>query len=72
MSFQKQKKMIEQKCAQFARFNDWELRLREKPNSSICLAAVFELYEMMPEQAKQRTLNVEGIIKMRKGLACLR
>ena len=64
--------MIQEKCESFRRFNDWELQLREKPNSSICLAAVFELYDLIPDQAKQRPVNVAGIIKMREGLACLK
>jgi hypothetical protein len=72
MNRRKQKDMIEQKREQFTRFNDWELQLREKPNCSICLAVVFELYDLMPDQAKQRSVNVAGIIKMREGLACLK
>ena len=43
----------------------------EKPDRVDCLALVFELYELVPDQAKQRPVNVEGIIKMREGLACL-
>ena len=66
-----QKNMIKERCEFFTRFNDWELQLSEKPNSIICLAAVFELYDLLPDQAKQRPVNVEGIIKMREGLACL-
>jgi hypothetical protein len=63
--------MILEKCEAFGRFNEWEQQLQEKPNSDVCLAAVFELYELMPDQAKQRLVNVEGIIQLRKCLACL-
>ena len=67
----KQKDMISEKCRAFGRFNEWEKQIIEKPDHEICLAAVFELYDLVPDQAKQRSVNVEGIIKMRKGLACL-
>jgi hypothetical protein len=66
-----QKNMIQEKCEAFVRFNDWEWQTLEKPNSANCLAAVFELYDLIPDQAKQRPVNVAGIIKMREGLACL-
>jgi hypothetical protein len=32
---------------------------------------VFELYDLVPDQARQRPVNVEGIMRMREGLACL-
>jgi hypothetical protein len=65
------KKAYVEKCSAFDRFNDWELQLQEKPDYAICLAAVFELYDLVPDQARQRPVNVEGIIKMQKELACL-
>ena len=67
----KQKDMIQEKCCAFGRFNEWEKHILEKPDSADCLAAVFELYDLVPDEAKQRPVNVEGIIKMREGLACL-
>ena len=67
----KQKDMIRETCKAFARFNEWEKQLLEKPDRVDCLALVFELYELVPDQAKQRPVNVDGIIKMREGLACL-
>ena len=66
-----QKNMIREQCKAFGRFNDWEQQLREKPDDANCLAAVFELYDLMPDKAKQRPVTVEGIIKMREGLSCL-
>ena len=66
-----QKDMVQEKCNAFDRFNEWEKLIRVKPDSADCLAAVFELYDLEPDQAKQRPVNVEGIIKMRKDLACL-
>ena len=67
----KHKDMIHETCKAFARFNEWEKQILEKPDSADCLAAVFELYDLMPDQARQRPVNVEGIIKMREGLSCL-
>ena len=71
IKLRKQKDMIHEKCNALSRFNDWEQQIFEKPNRATCLAVVFELYDLMPDQAKQRPVNVEGIIKMREGLACL-
>ena len=65
------KNAIQERCESFDHFNEWEHNIQEKPNSENCLDAVFELYEMIPEQARQRLVNVKGIIKMREGLACL-
>ena len=59
------------KCNAFDRFNEWEKQILEKPDIAACLAAVFELYDLVPDQARQRPVNVAGIIKMRKELACL-
>ena len=67
----KQKNMIRKQCKAFGRFNDWEQQLQEKPDGASCLAAVFELYDLVPDKAKQRLVNVEGIIKMRERLSCL-
>lgn len=71
IKYRKQKDMIHEKCNAFVRFNDWEQQKLERPDTYICLAAVFELYDLMPDQARQRPVNVEGIIKMREGLSCL-
>jgi len=45
--------------------------LQEKPDGANCLAAVFELYDFIPNKAKQRPVNVKDIIKMRERLSCL-
>jgi len=71
IKFRTQKDMIQEKCNAFDKFNEWEKQRLEKPDVAACLAAVFELYELVPFQARQRPVNVEGIIKMREGLACL-
>jgi hypothetical protein len=65
------KKQLHKMSLSFKRFNEWERRLNDKPDVTTCLAAVFELYEMIPPQARTRTINVEGIMKMREGIACL-
>ena len=54
------------------RFNKWEENRVEKMEDDQNLAAVFELYELIPEEARQRPVNVEGIMKMRRALACLK
>jgi hypothetical protein len=66
------RRKLKEKCASFGRFNAWERQTIEKPDVSKCLAAVFELYEMIPDKAKKRPVNIDGIIKMREGLACLK
>lgn len=70
-NLRKQKDMLHEKCNAFGRFNEWEQQILEKPHYADCLAAVFDLYDLLPDIAKQRPVNVEGIIKMREGLACL-
>jgi hypothetical protein len=71
MKNRKQINNIKERQERFGHFNEWELRMEEKPDSSICLAAVSELYELLPDHAKQRSVNVNGITKMRESLACL-
>ena len=63
--------MIREQSKAFGRFNDWEQQLQEKPDGANCLAAVFELYDLLPDKAKQRPVNVAGIIKMHERLSCL-
>ena len=67
-----QKSEIEEHLSALKRFNEWEQDNPDKMEDSLCLAAVFELYEMIPEHARQRPLNVAGIVKMRRILACLK
>ena len=71
MEHKKQKEMIVKMKNQLSLFNSWELRVAEKPDIFICLAAVFELYDMIPDRQKQRPINIEGIKNMHKDLACL-
>ncbi|MFC1877555.1 hypothetical protein ACFL2E_09840 [Thermodesulfobacteriota bacterium] len=61
----------QKKCEALDRFNEWEKQIIEKPDYADCLAALFELYDLVPDLAKQRPVNVEGIMKMRERLACL-
>ena len=67
-----QKSKIDEHLGALKRFNKWEQETPDKMEDSRCLAAVFELYEMIPEDARQRPVSVEGIVKMRKMLACLK
>ncbi len=67
----KLKNMLHEMNVSYRKFNAWERRLSKKPDIESCLSAVFELYDMIPDLAKHRAVNVEGIMKMRKGLACL-
>ena len=66
-----QKKMIYEKLKSYERFNIWERQVRVKPDSKTCLAAISMLYELMPDETKRVVVDVEDIIKMRKGLECL-
>lgn len=68
--------MIHKYIKALTRFNAWEDKridqISDRLSDQRRLAAVFELYELIPENARQRPVNVEGIIKMRKALACLK
>ena len=65
------KKIYAARLKAFDRFNDWERQNTVKPDAAACLTAVFELYELVPAEARQRPIEVEGIRKMRESLACL-
>jgi len=65
------KKIYTARLKAFDRFNDWERQRTEKPDTATCLTVVFELYELLPANARQRPVDVEGIQKMREGLKCL-
>jgi|GEM_PF-1295231 len=54
------------------RFNEWEVSHADKMPDNQSLSAVFELYELIPEAARQRPVDVRGVIKMHKALACLK
>ncbi|MCF8111922.1 MAG: hypothetical protein K9J85_10590 [Desulfobacteraceae bacterium] len=54
------------------RFNKWEANRADKMPDNQSLAVVFELYELVPEAARQRPVDTQGIIKMHKALACLK
>ena len=58
-------------CA-LRRFNEWEADRADKMPGSQSLAAVFELYEVIPEAARQRAVDAQGVIEMHKALACLK
>ena len=66
------KSMIQKHMAALRRFNEWEAGRTDKMPDHQGLAAVFELYEMIPEAARQRPVDAQGIIKMHKALACLK
>jgi len=72
-----QRELIVKHLNSLKRFNEWEknqldTNRLDTMDERYRLSAVFELYEMMPEKAREREINVEGIIKMRKALACLK
>lgn len=54
------------------RFNEWEDNRVDRMEGDRCLAAIFELYRLIPTEARQRAVDVEGIVKMRRALACLK
>lgn len=67
-----QKEMLLKHVKALKRFNDWEQNRVDRMDGDQCLAAVFELYRLIPTEARQRAVDVEGIVKMRKALACLK
>ena len=55
------------------RFNKWEAANRaDQLEDAHSLAAVFELYELFPDDARERPVDVKGIMKMRRALSCLK
>ncbi len=55
-----------------ARYNSWEKRKPMLLNSTQSLSMVGNLYELIPEEKRQRSVDVSGIIKMRKALSVLK
>ncbi len=67
-----EKELIRKRLTSLKRFNDWEKKQSETMGVGQNIYAIFELYDLIPENARQRDVNVSGIIKMRKALACLK
>lgn len=67
-----QKEMLLTHVKALKRFNEWEGNRVDRMEGDRCLAAIFELYRLIPTEARQRAVDVEGIVKMRKALACLK
>jgi hypothetical protein len=63
---------IQQHIGALRRFNEWEANRADKMPGNQSLAAVFELYELIPEAARQRPVDAQGVIEMHKALACLK
>lgn len=66
------KELIVKHLNSLKRFNEWEKKHLDTMDEGYRLSAIFELYEMIPKEARERDINVEGIVKMRKALACLK
>jgi hypothetical protein len=66
------KDMLIEHVRALKRFNEWEQHRVDRMDGDQCLAAVFALYRLIPEDARKRAVDVGGIIKMRKALACLK
>lgn len=66
------KSIINRHLEALRRFNKWEESRAEKMEDAPNMAAVFELYELIPKEARQRPVDVKGIMKMRRALACLK
>lgn len=66
------KRLIYDHIKSLKRFNEWEKTGVDKNEKYQSLSAVFALYDLIPEDARQREINVNGIIKMRKALSCLK
>jgi hypothetical protein len=67
-----QKDMLLRHVRALKRFNEWEQHRVDRMDGDQCLSGVFALYRLIPEDARQRAVDVEGIVKMRKALACLK
>ena len=66
------KDMVYKHLAALQRFNEWEKHRLDKMDGLHNLYAVFDLYDLIPEDARQREINIKGIMKMRKALECLK
>ena len=66
------KSNIKNHLSALRRFNEWEANRADKMPGNQSLAAVFELYELIPEAARQRPVDAQGVIEMHKALACLK
>jgi hypothetical protein len=66
------KRLIYKRLKSLERFNDWEKNHIDKTEEYQRLSAVFGIYDLIPENARQREVNVNGIMKMRKALSCLK
>ena len=66
------KSNIQNHISALRRFNEWEANRADKMPANQSLAAVFELYELIPEAARQRPVDAQGVIEMHKALACLK
>ncbi len=71
-SFPQQKHLMMERLQSFRLFNEWEKNRADKLDDAVTFSAVFELYDLIPETARHRDVNVEGIMKMRKALSCLK
>jgi hypothetical protein len=66
------KSNINNHLSALGRFNEWEANCADKIPGNQSLAGVFELYELIPEVARQRPVDPQGVIEMHKALACLK
>ena len=66
------KRLIDERLQSLERFNDWGKNHIDKTEEYQRLSAVFGIYDLIPENARQREVNVNGIMKMRKALSCLK
>lgn len=64
--------MVYKHLTSLQRFNEWEKHCLDKMDGLHGLYAVFDLYDLIPEDARQREINIKGIMKMRKALECLK
>ena len=66
------KRLIDERLQSLERFNEWEKKHIDKIEEYQRLSAVLDIYDLIPENARQRDVNVNGIMKMRKALSCLK
>ncbi len=66
------KDMIYRHFKALDRFRKWENTYVADLAPEHKLAAVFEIYERIPENARNRCIHTEGVMEMHRKLACLK
>lgn len=66
MMEQNQRELWTRKLRGLREFNEWEQENYPEISGEAAIEKVSDLYEMLPEDARFREVNVSGIIRMRE------